>query len=336
MYVILDSSKNRDNSTKVTTNPKPTTEVKSPVIPPTTQKDTNSTDTSKASDTKNSDTTKASDASQATQNTNETYTLYKVKKGDTLSSISKSYESMCPVSILSKAILKANNFSKESDLKEAMEIKIPDKYINGATYTVKTGDSLYSIALSSYGNTKVYEAIEILKADNYLTTGNIKVGDKLFISNVANTSNSSSEASSNTKTEENESTTTNTAPVSDTDLVSYTFKTGDTLTKISKQYEKYCPLTLSSKVILKANGLTDAKEIKVGTEIKIPEKYLTNGEKYTVKAGDTLSTIAQKYMKDMKLNSAIEKIKSDNFISSTNIKAGDVLYLINLPLTASN
>jgi LysM repeat protein len=313
---VIDKSNNttNDDKTKTTTNEKGTTGNSS-------------------SDVDSDDEPKDDEDSSDTFGTDETYTLYEVKKGETLSSIVKSYDDVCPTSVLSKAILKANNLTKASEIKETMKIKIPDRYTTGNSYTVKSGDSLYTIAKSAFQSMDINKAINQLKSDNFMSNDNIRAGEKLFISH---TLTSAASVASNNSTEESDSTSANTVPVSDKELVTYILKTGETLSSITKKYEKYCPPSIASKVILQVSGISASKDVKAGTEIKIPEKYLTTGEKYTVKSGDTLSAIASSHLSGMSVNAAIDKIKSDNFLSTYNIKLGEQLYITTLSLNSES
>lgn len=267
----------------------------------------------------------------------DSFTLYKVEQGETLKDICKSYSDVCPEAILSKAILSANKLSKASDVTANLEIKIPDKYINGSKYTVKSGDSLYKIASQYSEDSDVTKIIQEIKNDNFLTNDNIQLGQELFISadSIDNEEigqneedkNINSNSDSDLEEENSDSTTTTSANVSNEDLVNYEVKEGESLAVISKRYEKYCPVTVAAKTILKLNELQDSKDVKAGSEIKIPEKYLTHGENYEVKPGDTLSSIAADFFSDLSLNEAIEKIKSDNFMSSYDIKLGENIFL---------
>lgn len=267
----------------------------------------------------------------------DSFTLYKVEQGETLKDICESYSDVCPEAILSKAILKANKLSKASDITANLEIKIPDKYINGSKYTVKSGDSLYKIASQYSEDSEVTKVILKIKNDNFLINDNIQLGQELFISADSEVTeeigqneedkNTDSDTDSDLEEENTDSTTTTSANVSNEELVNYEVQEGESLAVISKRYEKYCPANIAAKTILKLNGLQDSKDVKPGSEIKIPEKYLTHGENYEIKPGDTLSSIAEDFFSDLSLNEAIEKIKSDNFMNSYDIKLGENIFL---------
>jgi LysM repeat protein len=332
------SSENKNSSTSIDNTTKGPTIIDNSLK----EQKNNSSTTDNSSDSNkstvdNTDSDENSSKNSSSLDSSDSFTLYKVEQGETLKDICESYSDSCPEAILSKAILSANNLSKASEITANLEIKIPDKYINGSKYTVKSGDSLYKIASEYSADSDVTKAIQEIKKDNFLSNDNIRLGQELFISaNLINNEdivqneqeeNSDSDITSETEEENDDSTATTSANVSNEDLVNYEVQEGESLAAISKRYEKYCPAHIATKTILKLNNLEDSKDVKAGTEIKIPAKYLTHGENYEIKSGDTLSSIAEDFFSDLSLNEAIEKIKSDNFMSSYDIKLGDHIFL---------
>ncbi|WP_404353713.1 LysM peptidoglycan-binding domain-containing protein [Exiguobacterium aurantiacum] len=155
------------------------------------------------------------------------------------------------------------------------------------TYTVKSGDTLYSIA-RAYGVT-----VSALAAANKITNYNsIYVGQVLVIPG-----------------------TTVTPPPTTT--VKYTVKSGDTLYKIATLYK-----TTVAKIAA-ANKITNINSITVGQVLVIPGTTVTppaTTVKYTVKSGDTLYKIATMY------NTTVAKIAAANNITNTSlISVGQVL-----------
>ncbi|ACQ70847.1 polysaccharide deacetylase [Exiguobacterium sp. AT1b] len=154
------------------------------------------------------------------------------------------------------------------------------------TYTVKSGDTLYSIA-RTYGVT-----VSALAAANNITNYSlIYVGQVLIIPG-----------------------TTVTPP---TTTVKYTVKSGDTLYKIATMYN-----TTVAKIAA-ANNITNVNSIYVGQVLIIPTTTVTpptTTVKYTVKSGDTLYKIATMY------NTTVAKIAAANNITNVNsIYVGQVL-----------
>lgn len=100
--------------------------------------------------------------------TQPTYQTYTIKKGDSLYSISKKYNTTVD------AIKKINNLPSNI-LTIGTTIQIPSSNQKNNTYTVERGDTLYSIAK------RLDVSIDSLKAANNLTTNMLSVGDKLII-----------------------------------------------------------------------------------------------------------------------------------------------------------
>jgi membrane-bound lytic murein transglycosylase D len=123
-----------------------------------------------------------------------------------------------------------------------------------------------------------------------------------------------------------------------TTVVKYKVKRGDTAASISKKFGT------SSKALLAANGLKSESQVTEGKTLKIPVKQqdkktqVASGKKgktkktavaepavikYTVKKGETLTQIAQRY------NTSTSEIKKMNNLSGTQIKSGQVLKIKN-------
>ena len=158
---------------------------------------------------------------------------------------------------------------------------IPSLPGSGNYYVVQTGDSLWKIA-NQYGIT-----VDELKRLNNLTSNNLTVGQILELPNQNN-----SNTSGNT----------------------YTVKSGDSLWKIANQYG----ITVNELKTL--NNLT-SDNLTVGQALKIPNQNNSNtsSNTYTVKAGDSLWNIANKY------GITVNELKSLNNLTSDNLSIGQVL-----------
>ena len=151
--------------------------------------------------------------------------------------------------------------------------------MSGNTYTVKSGDSLWSIA-NKY-NTSVSE----LKSLNNLNSNNLQVGQILILPG---------EQSNN---EDN----------------TYTVKSGDSLWSIANKYN-------TSVSELKSLNNLNSDVLQIGQVLKLPSNNLT-GNTYTVKFGDSLWSIANKY------NTSVNELKSLNNLNSDVLQIGQVLKL---------
>ena len=184
---------------------------------------------------------------------------YIVKKGDTLYSIARDNN-------LSVSELKQLNNLTSNTLSVGQRLKIKsDATISpieptqpsdtSNIYTVKSGDSLYSIARKY--NVTVNDLINY----NNLKSNVLSIGQQIRIP----------------------SSTTN---VGETSSNIYTVKSGDSLYSIARKYN----VTVND--LMKYNNLT-SNLLSIGQQIRIPTSGTLNT--YTVKSGDSLYSIAKKY-----------------------------------------
>lgn len=227
---------------------------------------------------------------------NQTYT---VKAGDTLYGISNQFG----VSVTELAEL--NNI-KGSNLQIGKVLTIPSTTgtnpNNMFMYTVKPGDTLYSIA-QKY-KTTVNDIINL----NYLKNTNLQVGEVIRIPE--------------TYTKEEEMILPN--------YINYVVEKGDTLYSIARKYN------VSTDTIIKDNSLTN-NNLTIGQNLKIripssnitieecigpdytPPQDTTPYTTYTIKKGDNLYNIASKF------NTSVTSIKNINNLTSNNLSIGQQL-----------
>lgn len=226
---------------------------------------------------------------------------YTVQSGDSLWSIAKKFNTTVDL------LKSANNLTSNS-LKIGQLLKIPSEEEipstgDFITYVVSNGDSLYKIA-NNYGTT-----VQELMSYNNLNTTNLNVGQQLLI------------PKDNVTTNEN----------------IYVVQSGDSLWKIANLYN----ITVSE--ILSYNNLTNTN-LSIGQQIKIPQtnnQPETNEITYTVKSGDSLWSIANKYgttaselmtYNNLKTNllSIGQTLRIPNTSSGTTytVKSGDSLWSI--------
>ena len=227
---------------------------------------------------------------------------YTVKSGDTLYGISNQYG----VSVTELARL--NNVTAES-LKVGQVLNIPvSSGSNPNTmfmYTVKSGDTLYKIA------TKYNTSVDEIKDLNNLTSNTISIGQVLRIPEMY--------------TKEDDMILPN--------YINYIVKKGDTVYSIARLNN------LDVDTIVRDNSLSNTN-LKVGQSLKlrvmeVEECFGTDFTPpsdisyiiYTVKKGDSLYAIANKY------NTSVNEIKSLNNLTSNNLSIGDSL---KIPSNATN
>lgn len=159
-------------------------------------------------------------------------------------------------------------------------LKIPSPLVPENTYTVKSGDSLYSIA-NKYGIT-----VDALKEANNLTSNSLSIGQVLKLP---------------TKT------------TNEQETITYTVKSGDSLYKISNEYNT------TVDAIKSANNLT-SNLLSIGQVLKIPTDNNLETT-YTVQKGDSLYSIAKKF------DTSIDEIKRLNNLSSNLLSIGQILII---------
>ncbi len=186
-------------------------------------------------------------------NTNNS-TTYTVQKGDSLWSIASRYG----VSV--NAIKSANNLTSDQlSIGQTLIIPTTQNTTTATTYTVKSGDSLWSIA-NQYGT-----SVDAIKQANQLTSNTLSIGQVLVIPSTTNSTTPSETI--------------------------YTVKSGDSLWSIARDFN------VSVNDLKNANQLT-SNLLSIGQKLIIPTSSSGNYNTttiYTVQSGDSLWLIASRY-----------------------------------------
>lgn len=174
-------------------------------------------------------------------------------------------------------------------------------------YTVQSGDTLSGIAVEYNTTTAALTSLNSLANPNLIYVGQVL---KLANTTTASTSSTSSAASTSSS------------------ATTYTVKSGDTLSSIASSYNT------TTSTLTSLNNLSNPNLIYVGQVLKVAgsstsaststssssASQATTSGTYTVKAGDTLSSIASSY------NTTTAALASANSISNANlIYVGQVL-----------
>ena len=217
--------------------------------------------------------------------------VYTVKKGDSLYSIAREYNSSVDA-IKRYNNLTSNNLSIGQKLKMPCYMSDTDNTTKPSfiMYIVKAGDSLYSIA-QKYGTT-----VDKIKSDNKLSSNTLSIEQVLMLDD-------------NTKEEVVEECFGEDL-VEEEDYIIYVVKSGDNLYSIAKKYNT------SVSEIKSLNNLT-SNNLSIGQELKIP----SSGSVYVVKKGDNLYSIAKMF------NTTVNSIKSKNNLTSNNLSIGQELII---------
>lgn len=166
---------------------------------------------------------------------------------------------------------------------------MPTPDCNGTSYTVKAGDSLWTIA-QKYG-----VEVAAIKYASGISSDNIYVGQMLCIPKGHSPS-----------------------PTFDCNGTVYIVKAGDSLWTIAQRYGVEVDA-------IKCASEISIDSISIGQKLCIPKCHSPsptphcNGTSYTVKSGDSLWTIAQRYGVE------VDAIKHASGISSDNISVGQIL-----------
>lgn len=169
----------------------------------------------------------------------------------------------------------------------------PPKDSGAKYYTVKSGDTLWTIAKNN-GLT-----VDELKQLNNLTNNSLSIGQTLKVS-------------------QNETITPE--PIQPDQAIYYTVKSGDNLYAIANKFG-----TTVNK-IKELNNLS-SNLLSIGQQLLIKEKDslpdTDNTVKYTIKSGDTLYSIARKY------GTTVDAIKNANNLSSNTLTIGKIIIIPN-------
>ena len=222
--------------------------------------------------------------------------MYTVKKGDSLYSIANKYNTTV------QAIINLN-YLKSNNLSIGQILRIPETYTPESdmvlpeftNYTVKKGDNLYSIAR----NYNI--SVDTIIKDNNLIGNNLSIGQvlKIRIGNNEIIEQCFGESY--------------TPPSNTTSTTNYIVRKGDNLYSIANRFNT------SVTAIMNLNNLTN-NNLSIGQVLKIPNAS-SNNNVYTVKAGDNLYSIANKF------NTTVSSIKSKNNLTSNLLSIGQKLII---------
>lgn len=213
-------------------------------------------------------------------------TLYTIRAGDTLFSLAQRYNTTVD------AIIRANPGIDPSNLRIGQVICIPSSTPGpvpcpgGTLYTIRAGDTLF--ALAQRYNTTV-DAIH--RANPGIDPNNLRVGQIICIPG--------------------------TGPVPCPGGTLYTIRAGDTLFSLAQRFN------VTVDAIIQANPGIDPNNLRVGQVICIPgtgPAPCPGGTLYTIRAGDTLFSLAQRY------NTTVDAIlRANPGIDPNNLRVGQVI-----------
>lgn len=225
--------------------------------------------------------------------------MYEVKPGDTLYGIARKY------GISVNDIMKLNYF-ENTNLYPGQIIRIPEMYFdmdnmnlpNYINYTVKPGDTIYSIAR----NNNI--SVDTLEKDNALSSPILRVGQILRIRLQDGSTEEVEECIGPDYT-----------PPENANYINYTVKKGDNLYNIARTYNT------SVSTIMNINNL-NSSSLSIGQVLRIPSTNSNSSNNiYIVQKGDSLYAISKKF------NTTVDKIKKDNNLINNNLSIGQKLVI---------
>ena len=217
--------------------------------------------------------------------------VYTVKKGDSLYSISKKYNTTVD-EIKRYNNLKSNllNIGDRIIIPCNVENEYKDLNNNYVDYIVIKGDSLYSIA-NKFGTT-IEKIIEL----NDLKSNNLSIGQKLIVDDKRGVSSILECFGS--------------GDFNNSKYQNYIVVKGDNLYDLAKKFNT------SIDQIKLLNNLKD-NNLSIGQILKVP----SNNKTYIVQKGESLYSIAKKF------NTTVDELKKKNNLSSNLISVGEELII---------
>ena len=267
---------------------------------------------------------------------------YTVKKGDTLYSIAKKYNTTV------SELKRLNNLESDTltigQILQISELAPPTIY---ETYVVQKGDTLYSIANKYNTTVSELKTLNNLKSD-ILTIGQqlqvpqiippinyqiyiVQKGDTLYsiakmfdttVDDIKSINNLTSNSlmigqqlqvpisQQDNKPPEQEP---EIPEIPEENYIYYTVLKGDSLWSIAKRYG------ISVDDLIKLNNLTNI-DLKIGDTLKVPNIEI-NMKTYTVKSGDSLWSIAKVN------NITVDELKEANNLNSNLLSIGQILII---------
>jgi murein DD-endopeptidase MepM/ murein hydrolase activator NlpD len=101
-------------------------------------------------------------------------------------------------------------------------------------------------------------------------------------------------------------------PPATLEIITYTVRAGDSLQAIAKR------LGISSDSLISLNGITNARSLKAGTQLKVPNM---DGLVHRVAGGDSLGSLAKRYKTD------VTRLVDANDLGSSVIRPGQVIFI---------
>ena len=175
---------------------------------------------------------------------------------------------------------------------------------NWSTYTLKSGDTLLKVA-NRFGMT-----VPDLRAANKIPAGrNVKIGSTLLVKQDGSEDISHSDAKSKMEL----------VPLPSKRQIIYHVRKGDTISTVAKRFGvKIADIRRINR--LKGNAIRVGQRLKL--EVRDVQRRKISARNYTVRAGDTLYSIAKKF------NLSVSHLRDTNDLDDLQLKPGQRLRIV--------
>lgn len=236
---------------------------------------------------------------------------YTVQSGDTLFGVANKFDTS------TQTIAELNNVSTDYRVQRGEVLVVPAKAVvtpdpkpaaksvavKTTTYTVKSGESLGSIA-----NDYNMSVSELASLNNLKTNSGVKVGQKLQVPSTA------SNAAAKDKTPQKAADDTKVVSKYKGATESYSVKSGESLNSLASKYN------IAASDLAALNGIKPNTGLQRGQTIKVPKITIS----YKVKSGDSMTSVAKKYGISPK-----ELAGMNNMTATTQLKIGQTITVPN-------
>ena len=253
-------------------------------------------------DTSSSNTpTKEIKASSATANIKTEN--YKVKSGDSLSSIS------AQAGISLADFIRLNNLTVKSTILPGQILKVPASTVVPTKYTVQSGDSLNSVA-----NKFDLQINDLAEINGLRRNAGLRVGQVLKLSSDEAESATKSTAKTSKADTSVQTTSSSAASSKKGNTEGYNVKSGESLALIANRYG------MSIKELADLNQFSVRVVLHPNQEIQVPKQF----KEYKVKRGDNLNVVANRAG-----ISVAELAELNNIKPTASLRTGELLKIPN-------
>lgn len=203
-------------------------------------------------------------------------------------------------------------------------------------YLIFNNNENISTLNNSYNNYKNNDIKESTKNEN------IRISDQLPNTEIANeTTNEEIPSQNNISKEEdiveatdNQITESNSSRIlslnsyiKEVSTLDYSIKSGDTISKILREFENTCNYKTGFKYLKLLNPNINLDEVEINTIIKIPYDTFYSGKLYSIKTGDTWYKLIKENYPEYNVDSFSEFLIDINDLPNSDLPLGEKIFL---------